>query len=135
MASLWIISMKHSIASISTLALCISVVITGCATTQSFTTSMNKLKGQSASKLIKEFGAPDQRIDKNGQTTLIFRPIITNIPIPAASSTQISGMRSDYSSPRASSIYGIRANCRVAFTLENNQVIDWVSQGKECPNQ
>jgi hypothetical protein len=108
-------------------------LLAGCATTKSFTTTMNYFNGQPASRLIAEFGTPDQRIEQNGQTILVFRPILVNIPVPTP--TLVSGMGGAYVTPRSSSNYSIRASCRVGFVLSNDQVTDWYSQGKDCPNR
>lgn len=109
------------------------LLIAGCATTQSFVSSMDQYKGKTATKLIKEFGAADERIEKDGQTTLVFRPIKMSIPIPVTAPT--TGMGGAYMTPRPNAGYEVRASCRVAFILKNDQVIDWYSQGKECPNR
>ena len=109
------------------------VLLGGCATTQSFTTTMNYFNGQPASRLTAEFGTPDQRIERDGQTILVFRPIMVNIPIPTPA--LVSGMGGAYVTPRPSSNYSIRANCQVAFILKNNLVTDWYSQGKDCPGR
>lgn len=110
-----------------------ALLLTGCATTQSFVSTMDQYKGQSAASLIKKFGTADQRIEKDGQTTLIFRPIKTSIPVPTTAPT--TGMGGAYMTPRPNAGYEVRASCRVAFILKNDQVIDWYSQGKECPNR
>lgn len=109
------------------------LLLAGCATTQSFTSTMNLFNGQPTSRLIAEFGTPDQRIEQDGQTILVFRPVMVNIPIPTPA--LVSGMGGAYVTPRSSSNYSIRANCRVAFTLKNDQVTDWTSQGKDCPSR
>ena len=109
------------------------LLIAGCATTQSFVSSMDQYKGKPAASLIKEFGAADERIEQDGQTTLVFRPIKMSIPIPIIVPSY--GMRVSDITPRANAGYEVRASCRVAFILKNDQVIDWYSQGKECPNR
>lgn len=109
------------------------LLIAGCATTQSFVSSMDQYKGKPAASLLQEFGAADQRIEKDGQTTLVFRPIKTSIPMPIIAPNH--GMRGSDITPRANAGYEVRASCRVAFILKNDQVIDWYSQGKECPNR
>lgn len=114
-------------------ALSLVVSITGCATTQSFMANMNAYKGKNSNELIHEFGQPDQRTEKDGQTVLVFRPITANIPIPTPSLG--TGMDAVYISPHASSSYNIRANCQVAFILVKDQVTDWYSQGKDCPSR
>lgn len=111
----------------------ISMLLAACATTQSFVSTMDQYKGKPAASLLQEFGAADQRIEKDGQTTLVFRPIKMSIPIPTTAPT--TGMGGAYITPRPNAGYEVRASCRVAFILKNDQVIDWYSQGKDCPNR
>lgn len=107
------------------------LLLAGCATTQSFNSTMDDFKGQPASQLIDEFGTPDQRIEQHEQTILVFRPMRVNIPVPTAA--LVSGMGGAYITPRSSSNFSIRAACQVVFTLRNDQVTDWYSHGKDCP--
>lgn len=109
------------------------VILSGCMATQSFSSNMSHFTGQPSSQLIAEFGKPDQRIEQDGQTILVFRPVRVNIPVPTATAPMANGMGGTYVSPRPSSGYSIRANCQVAFIIKNDQVTDWYSQGRDCP--
>lgn len=113
-----------------------AMILTGCVTSPSFSTTMNYLNGQPVSTLLAELGQPDQHIQQDDQTVLVFRPVMVNIPIPTPMQTTptINGMGGAYVSPRPSSSYSIRANCRVAFIIKNDQVTDWYAQGKDCPS-
>ena len=107
-----------------------ALIITGCVTTQSFQSSMNRFIGQPTSALIQEFGEPLQQLHQAGRTVLVFQPVQLNIPltIPTAN---------DHGSPiviNSGSGASYPADCKVFFSVSNNAVTNWYSQGKACPN-
>lgn len=107
------------------------LLLAACNTTHTFQHNMTAMTGKSSAELVQNLGAPDQRIEEDGQTILVFRPVRINIPIPTPSLG--SGLDSGYIPPRVSSSYNIHAHCQVFFILQSDQVTDWYSQGKDCP--
>lgn len=105
-------------------------IITGCVTTQSFQSSMNRFIGQPTSALIQEFGQPTQQLNQAGRTILVFKPVQVSIPltIPTVS---------DHGAPVAispSTSAAYPADCQVFFSVHNNTVTNWYSQGQACPS-
>ena len=110
---------------------CLSALfITGCVTTQSFQSSMNRFIGQPTNALIQEFGEPIQQLQQAGRTVLVFQPVQINIPLTIPAST-------DHGAPiviNSGSGGAYPADCKVFFSVSENTVTNWYSQGKACPN-
>ncbi|XID74779.1 hypothetical protein ACF3NA_09735 [Alkanindiges sp. WGS2144] len=106
------------------------ILLTGCVTTQSFQSSMNRFVGQPASALTHEFGQPTQQLLQAGKTILVFQPVQLNIPLTPPTTDQANPA---VISPSNSESFP--ADCRVFFTIEYAKVTNWYSQGKDCPGQ
>ncbi len=116
--------MKYAIAYI------IALLITACVTTQSFQSSMSRFIGQPTSVLIEEFGQPTQQLQQAGRTILVFQPVQLNIPLTIPTVT-------DHGAPvviTPSTSETYPADCKVFFSINENIVTNWYSQGKACPN-
>lgn len=111
-------------------SLAASALITGCVTTQTLPTSMNRFIGQPSSALIAEFGQPIQQLEQAGRTIWVFQPVQLNIPltIPTVNNQGAPAVVT------SSTGETYPAACKVFFNIVNHKVNNWYSQGKDCPN-
>lgn len=107
-----------------------ALLVTGCVTTQSFQSSMNRFIGKPPNALVAEFGEPIQQLQQAGRTVLVFQPVQLNIPLTIPTAT-------DHGAPiviNSGSGATYPADCKVFFSVTENTVTNWYSQGKACPN-
>ena len=115
------------------------MLLSACASSRiDYQRDMQHYVGLGSKELIQGLGKPEQQLEQDGQTILVFRPISYPVPIPIPATAVTGGGGMTMPMARANNMsynpdQKMYANCNVAFSLTADVVQSWVAKGRECP--
>lgn len=105
------------------------ILVSACASTQvDFNRHMQVHVGQPTHVLIKKLGKPEKQFQQQGKVILVYRPFTLNMPIPVNIQYVTGGMRLETANQN------VYADCSVYFSIKNDIVQSWSTEGSECPD-
>ncbi len=116
------------------LSICITALLTACATTAGYEKVLNSWVGAQELDLVRSWGPPAQAYEAGGRKFIVYTSR-RNVYMPGVAPTYQTTVvgNTAYTNPVGGSpAMNIGMSCATTFELDNSRIVSWSYKGNDC---